>query len=813
MQNNKPRKRVRKPDTNPQNPRNIHHNDAKKEKFKKFLILLLIFFCFIAGIMLLLWILGMFNSEIPEINDTQIRKDDVVDAPEINSRIPDNDAEIDITEFRKQERDNADANETNNDKHPYAKPNKSLGTFEYVGYGANQCVSGSMHKIKIDGETLMLDAGSFYGFDFKNQARLTPEVYKDVPAVLISHAHLDHTGRMLELVKNGFSGKFYCSPPTKEILPVMLHMMAKTANLGTEKFFYSTYWHEKNTKKDDNTEVHLFEDCQDVKKIKAGERGYITTSRNKLAELGFYLCKDCAWRIVEKTMKQVVAMPIHKPFKPTPNLEVTYYNTPHMPGSVMGLIKSLKSNHSLIWTGDYGSGTSPFLLPQEYPKVDPTWAIIEGTYSPTVKSTSKKDRDELVKYIGKCLAENKRVIIPAFVLDRSQQVLAELTKGIRKGYIKQRDESMIKIFSPTIAKINKIYSRIFTKPEFKDYFSDDFMKNGPFDPDIFVSGYNVDEVGYGEIAIASSGMADFNFSYDMVKKWIGDPNTVFILVSYQAPTSVGGRIYKAKQRGDKTIVFEDKTYDIHAEIIRKGSFSGHGKVDQISDFLGRYNSLQNVLIVHSDEDNIKELAVAYRKLLPQNKFDMPEGGKKYIYKSSKNVPDVVKHGKVGKNNGADKSDDDASDDPEFPVLKLITLDKSKLKIIAGDFMYYNDQMLELNNVDTPVLPSKKLKEGASQEPYASQAFNLVKNMVKNAKVVQAIRIKHVSYDKYQIYLICDGKNVNAELLRNSLGFLKPAAEKYGAQGCDKYWNEIMEANKVCKPKFENPYFWYKKNKK
>ena len=342
------------------------------------------------------------------------------------------------------------------------------------------------------------------------------------------------------------------------------------------------------------------------------------------------------------------------------------------------------------------------------------------------------------------------------------------------------------------------------------------MKNGPFDPDIFETGWNVDEVGYGEIAIASSGMADFGFSYEMVKRWIGDPNTVFILVSYQAPSSIGGRIYAAKQRGDKTIIFEDKKYDLVAEVLRKGSFSGHGKVDQISGFLGKYKSLQNVLIVHSDEDNIMNLGAAYRKLLPQYKFDMPEGGKKYIYKSSKNVPDVEKHGVIGvkKDPNKDSDNDEGSvTDEKFPPLKLITLDKSKIKVARGDYMYYEDMKLELNNVDAPYPTNKYLKDGASQEPYATQAINLLKSMIEKAETVQAIRIKHVSYGKFQIYLICDGKNVNAELLRQSLAYLKPAAKKYGAQGCDKYWQEIIDASKVCKPKFENPYFWYKNNKK
>ncbi|MDP8214912.1 MAG: MBL fold metallo-hydrolase [Candidatus Euphemobacter frigidus] len=112
-------------------------------------------------------------------------------------------------------------------------------TFEYTGYGANRCVSGSLHLISIDGDRLILDAGIFYGNDGDGAPPLPANLLDGVEVIILSHVHLDHSGRILELFKKGFRGKIYCSLPTKELLPTMLVMSARSADLGRESFYFS----------------------------------------------------------------------------------------------------------------------------------------------------------------------------------------------------------------------------------------------------------------------------------------------------------------------------------------------------------------------------------------------------------------------------------------------------------------------------------------------------------------------------------------------------------------------------------------------
>ncbi|MEA1927019.1 MAG: MBL fold metallo-hydrolase, partial [Candidatus Auribacterota bacterium] len=102
---------------------------------------------------------------------------------------------------------------------PLSSDADKKSTFEYTGYGANRCVSGSLHLISIDGDNLILDAGAFYGDDGIGAPPFPAELLPGISAIILSHVHLDHSGRILELVKKGYRGKIYCSLPTKELMP------------------------------------------------------------------------------------------------------------------------------------------------------------------------------------------------------------------------------------------------------------------------------------------------------------------------------------------------------------------------------------------------------------------------------------------------------------------------------------------------------------------------------------------------------------------------------------------------------------------
>ena len=256
------------------------------------------------------------------------------------------------------------------------------------------------------------------------------------------------------------------------------------------------------------------------------------------------------------------------------------------------------------------------------------------------------------------------------------QVLHDISLGIREGHIPE--DQKVKIFSPSIEDINRIYSKNFLDPRFSTFLADDYRERGPFDDIAVIPPQGNEDVGYGEIASCSSGMADAGFAKEFVKKWVGDPRTVFIFVGYQSPLTVGGRLTRlgkteefvlkdgsvisgvverenvsallletesgrrtlprgsiARRRpGTASVTIDGKTYPVRAEIRKMGSFSGHGTPNQIRDFLAGIEDLKDVLIVHADPDVIHLLGAYYRKELPDINFHIPRMGEKITFAGS-----------------------------------------------------------------------------------------------------------------------------------------------------------------------------------
>lgn len=124
-------------------------------------------------------------------------------------------------------------------------------------------------------------------------------------------------------------------PSTKELMPVMLKMSAKYSNCGQEKFYFSNNSYDSNKKQNKKTAIHLYEDCQYGKNIKPNNLRVITSFRENLEEQGFYLCEECANLHVQKVINLVETLPLYKENDITAHIILEFYNTPHLPGSVM----------------------------------------------------------------------------------------------------------------------------------------------------------------------------------------------------------------------------------------------------------------------------------------------------------------------------------------------------------------------------------------------------------------------------------------------------------------------------------------------
>ena len=491
--------------------------------------------------------------------------------------------------------------------------------FKYTGYGANRTVSGSMHLLEIGNKNILLDAGSFYDREGEEEGRYDGEFIASLSAIIISHAHTDHLGNLSKIVNMGYEGKIYCTEPTAALMPVMLEMASKYGYYGLESFYYS----QANEGRYQNIAVHIYSDCQYGSRISPRNFRRIKLTRDKLARENFYLCNECIQMEVDKTMQKVVAVPANEPFAPTEGIIAEFLLTPHIPGSAMIKLTELATQKTLLYSGDLGSGLSPFLPPQQYPRgID--YLIFEATYGAGVKPIDPCARIIFQALIGSYIREGKRVIIPAFVLDRTQQVLFELTKGIQKGLI---PETPIWVIGYSVAKLNRIYKEHFTREEYVQYFSDQYQEKGPFGSVFTERGsLGKEQIRHGEIAIVSTGMADASWAHEFVKEWHQDPNTVFAFVGYQAPNTPGAQLTTT---GELTI--EGVTQKAKALVVKFDCFSSHANFQQISELIEKAGDVEEALIVHLNSYDCDAVSQAYREKFPSIKFHIPSINEEYTF--------------------------------------------------------------------------------------------------------------------------------------------------------------------------------------
>lgn len=491
----------------------------------------------------------------------------------------------------------------------------------YTGYGANKSVSGAMHVLGIGELRLMLDAGMFYGDDVNEGLDIPKDVVEEIDAIIISHAHLDHSGRLIDVINKGYSGKIYTSYPTKDIFEVMLEMTSKYGGaFGLENMYYSKNTMINNKAKNKLTPVHVQETCEYLNNIKSKNKAIISIERENLINDGLSVCKKCIEIEINNVLERIITVPLYEEVLLKDRISFEFYNTPHLPGSVMTLIKDKNLDIKILYTGDIGSGLSPFLDKQDEIK-EANIAIIEGTYGYTDISKEVEYRDEFIKYISNKLIENKRIIIPAFVLDRTQQILNELSNGIETGDIPYG--TPIKVISPSANRINDIYLNNFSEYSHNVGLSNDFYKKGPFHESIFQALNYMEEVKHGEVVIASSGMADMEFSKEYIKQYIQDPNTVFIFVGYQDPDTIGGEL---NSNQTKTIIVDNNEYVIKGEIKRFNCFSGHADYTKIKELLKNIKGLEKVILTHANKDDFHKLEVIYESDLPGVEVIITESG-------------------------------------------------------------------------------------------------------------------------------------------------------------------------------------------
>ena len=400
-------------------------------------------------------------------------------------------------------------------------------------YGGVGKVTGSNFLIEGNHEKILVDCGIEQGADFSEENAYAPFPYdvKTIGALVLTHAHLDHCGRIPRLVREGFRGKIYMTPPTRDLSELILHDSAHILSENAERHGLPSLYEEKD----------------------------VDEMFSLVETLDYHIEKE----IVE-------------------GLSIYLRNTGHILGSASVRIKD-EEGITLALSGDIGNSPSP-LLPDWEPITDADALVMESTYGDRLHPAQNERVNRLRDALQRAEARGGTILIPAFSLERTQLMLYELSNFFAEASLPQ-----IPVFldSPLSIHVTQVYEKwgaTYFKPEAED----EMKREGSIFDFPFLKktlsreqSEEIDKLVPGpKIIIAGAGMSHGGRIGRWEEKYLPDPSTTLFMVGYQAPGSPGRRIAE----GFASVRLNGREVKIRAKIKLLEGWSAHADRDELLKF-------------------------------------------------------------------------------------------------------------------------------------------------------------------------------------------------------------------------------------
>ena len=448
-------------------------------------------------------------------------------------------------------------------------------------HGADQGVTGSCHLVQCRDTKLLIDCGMYQGGreieeENSNNFGFDPA---DIDFLLLTHAHLDHCGRIPLLVKRGFHGKIICTSATRELAKLV---MLDSARIQEEEAEYRT---RKALKKDENSDP--IEPLYDT--------------------LDALNCLDY--------FEDVGAF-IH-PFDIAPGIRATFYDAGHILGSASILLE-LEENHShrrVLFSGDLGYGNRAILRdPDIPPKAD--IVVMETTYGDRLHKELEPSIEELYTAITETGKRGGNVMIPSFALERTQEILYYLREGIEQGVVPAH--AQVFLDSPMAISATKIFQH---HPECFDTETWAVYQDGrdPFAlPGLHYTRDTAASIGLkqvkGAVIIAGSGMATGGRIRHHFKHNLWRREAAVIFVGYAAQGTLARQIIDGAK---KVRIFREEI-EVRAKVYTIGGFSAHGDQKILLDWHSHTHP-ETTFLVHGEE----KAMTTFGSLLKDTQVEMP----------------------------------------------------------------------------------------------------------------------------------------------------------------------------------------------
>ena len=438
-------------------------------------------------------------------------------------------------------------------------------------YGAAQTTTGSMHLVEANGKKILLDCGLYQGHrkEAFEKNRNLPIDPKTLDYVILSHAHIDHSGNLPQLARQGFRGRVFARHATMELCNVMLRDSCFLQKRDLE--------YVNKRRRRDGTK--LFEPLYDEKDV-------------------------------ELLMQLFTPIHMHEPREIAPGITLEFFNAGHILGSALVQldIKSDRGrNHRLLFSGDLGQPNQPILRHFEYPS-GADILLIESTYADRLHPPSddvEARLEELLKYVDR---RNSKLLIPAFSVGRTQQIIYYLNRLAAKGKVPR--EFKVYIDSPLSQKATRIYAdhrEVYNK-EARDMIASG--KDPLTYPGMSFVGTPEESMALNDapgpmIIIAASGMCEGGRVVHHLKNCVQNPDNVVLIVGYQAENTLGRRV--VEKRNPLKILGEEVELKARVEVIN--ALSAHadrngllGWLDEIKD------NVRHAFAVHGEPEKVSAMA-------------------------------------------------------------------------------------------------------------------------------------------------------------------------------------------------------------
>lgn len=453
--------------------------------------------------------------------------------------------------------------------------------------GAARTTTGSMYLLELNGQRLLLECGLFQGRREHSieRNRNFPFDARQIDAVILSHAHIDHSGNLPNLCRQGFSGNIYCTFATRDLASVML---------------------------EDSAEIQR-SDAEFVSKKRA---------KRKLPPVEpLYSAIDA-----EQAVRQFVAVGYDRPLPVADGATVTFRDAGHILGSAQVVLDVRENGRKFryLFSGDVGRGGNDILRdPQPVENVD--YLQIESTYGARMHSAPPNATAEVGELVRATIEHNGKVIIPAFSVGRTQQIVYTLHQLTLDGKLPKVPIYVDSPLSVNATEIFRLHPECFNDSVYR------FLreKENPFGMEnltyIRELAHSMKLNGLKEpaIIISASGMCEAGRVRHHLKNNIGDPSTLVLFIGYCAEHTLGAQILA----GRNPVNIFGEPHPVKARIASVDAFSGHADKIELRRYVeGLTGSFKKVFVIHGEEDQSLAFGETLRAMKPQAEVVVPEQG-------------------------------------------------------------------------------------------------------------------------------------------------------------------------------------------